>query len=547
MEQSILDSVLCVMVKPCNAKQMRSTLSQLGVMDTTKKATTYGQVVAIPITEMAFKHFTNASRIWPYQNIDDSLISVCITCGKISQITQEATSSNPSETCQCIQFKSFGFLNNITFHVAKIPLEKIRKKRLSPSQRLEDVLLMIFDNKKIPINDDMKEKFPKNWEIHGDLVLFPSNCFNNDIWNSMTVEDWQKVLVAVGGKRLARSRGGVHSDGFRTPNVELLLGDSGWVQHIDNGIRYSFDITKCMFSSGNITEKIRVANMNCDGETIVDLYAGIGYFTLPYLVHANAAFVHACEWNPNAIAALKRNLVLNKVQDRCTVYEGDNRQICPSEVADRVNLGLIPSSGAGWPVACKALKKKGGILHIHGNVTSLPATKNSSSLPQSSKLSMSPFVPESNALIDNSLAIERDVQMTESSLSYAFSVGHLEDKNLPSCNPENVPTKKAIPTCNLSNTSSTVANVKAQTSVDTSAHSSNDCHMLPDKKNSQQQSWKNWSYEVSQQIRQLCIEIKGGDWSTHVLHIEQVKSYAPHIDHVVVDLECRPIKPEETS
>ncbi|KAK6298374.1 hypothetical protein J4Q44_G00314290 [Coregonus suidteri] len=52
--------------------------------------------------------------------------------------------------------------------------------------------------------------------------------------------------------------------------------------------RYEFDVTRCMFSAGNITEKLRVASFNCSGETVVDLYAGIDYFTIPYLVHAGA-------------------------------------------------------------------------------------------------------------------------------------------------------------------------------------------------------------------------------------------------------------------
>ncbi len=55
-------------------------------------------------------------------------------------------------------------------------------------------------------------------------------------------------------------------------------------------------------------------------------------------------------------------------------------QVCPRGVADRVNLGLIPSSEDGWPVACAALKPQtGGMLHIHGNVTSHPRTKKTNS------------------------------------------------------------------------------------------------------------------------------------------------------------------------
>ena len=44
--------------------------------------------------------------------------------------------------------------------------------------------------------------------------------------------------------------------------------------------------------------------------------------------------------------------------------------------ADRVNLGLIPCSEEGWPVACAALRHStGGWLHIHGNVSRYVFTK----------------------------------------------------------------------------------------------------------------------------------------------------------------------------
>ena len=76
----------------------------------------------------------------------------------------------------------------------------------------------------------------------------------------------------------------------------------------------------------------------------MDLFAGIGYFTLTYLIHAKADKVFACEWNPEAVKALKLNLVKNKIEDtKCIVLEGDNRKTCPKNVADHVNLGLLPS------------------------------------------------------------------------------------------------------------------------------------------------------------------------------------------------------------
>ena len=57
------------------------------------------------------------------------------------------------------------------------------------------------------------------------------------------------------------------------------------------------------------------------------LISGIGYFTLPYLVHAKADSVYACEWNPNAVEALRRNLELNHMDSKCTVLPGDNKKV----------------------------------------------------------------------------------------------------------------------------------------------------------------------------------------------------------------------------
>jgi tRNA wybutosine-synthesizing protein 2 len=59
----------------------------------------------------------------------------------------------------------------------------------------------------------------------------------------------------------------------------------------------------------------------------MNLKKGIGYFTLVYLVHSKAKHVYACEWNPASCEALANNLKLNNCQGRCTILEGDNRQV----------------------------------------------------------------------------------------------------------------------------------------------------------------------------------------------------------------------------
>ena len=151
-------------------------------------------------------------------------------------------------------------------------------------------------------------------------------------------------------------------------------GSEGWVEVVENGISFSFDITRVMFCSGNCTERMRMARQTtARDQVIVDLYCGVGYYTLPFLVHAHAGHVYACEWNPHSVRALKENLVKAGVStERYTIHEGDNRVTVPSQeltnVADRVCLGLLPSSVAGWPLAVQCLRPTGGVFHVHENV-----------------------------------------------------------------------------------------------------------------------------------------------------------------------------------
>ena len=92
---------------------------------------------------------------------------------------------------------------------------------------------------------------------------------------------------------------------------------------------------------------------------IVDLYAGIGislcYF---YNGRANAC---ACLRNQSRLGgSFEKNLVENAVEDRCTVYLGDNAISGKKLIglADRVNLGLLPDSIKGYAIAVDCLNPR---------------------------------------------------------------------------------------------------------------------------------------------------------------------------------------------
>ena len=45
--------------------------------------------------------------------------------------------------------------------------------------------------------------------------------------------------------------------GMRDSRAVLLKGDSGWVTHVENGVSYTLDVTRCIFASGNGIERAR--------------------------------------------------------------------------------------------------------------------------------------------------------------------------------------------------------------------------------------------------------------------------------------------------
>jgi len=126
----------------------------------------------------------------------------------------------------------------------------------------------------------------------------------------------------------------------RIPDSELLYGTAGDVIHREQGFVFLIDPSKVMFSQGNRLEKVWMASRVRPGETVADMFAGIGYFSIP-MAHAGA-FVHAMEINPVACRYLAANARLNHVETRLNPECGDCRVLLKGEY-DRIIMGHFGS------------------------------------------------------------------------------------------------------------------------------------------------------------------------------------------------------------
>ena len=152
---------------------------------------------------------------------------------------------------------------------------------------------------------------------------------------------------------------------YRQPRVVRIAGDETETEVVEHGVRWRFDAARIMFAQGNRTERRRAGELVRPGETVVDLFAGIGYFTIP-AARAGARVVRAVEKNPIAVRYLCENVERNGVASRVDVVPGDNRTVpLPAAVADRVFLGYLPSSVPWIPRALELVRPTGAWLHVH--------------------------------------------------------------------------------------------------------------------------------------------------------------------------------------
>lgn len=154
---------------------------------------------------------------------------------------------------------------------------------------------------------------------------------------------------------------------YRTPDREIIVGSCTETVHKENGCLFKMDATKVMFSKGNMAERTLMSAYG-DDETVVDMFAGIGYFTIPIATHANPEKIVSIEMNPMAYEYLLKNIKLNHAENIVEPRNGDCMDVTPEGIADRVIMGYVGTTHKYLKPAINAVKSEGGVLHYHETV-----------------------------------------------------------------------------------------------------------------------------------------------------------------------------------
>ncbi|WP_126663869.1 class I SAM-dependent methyltransferase [Haloterrigena salifodinae] len=250
-------------------------------------------------------------------------------------------------------------------------------RQLEPEPRSPDLEDLLADR---GWTDTQLDAAPGSWAVIGSVILVtvPEGCPDE-------AELGEALLELHGEADSVLADEGIANDGaagtYREPRTRLIAGERDTdTIHTEHGTRYGLDPAKVMFSPGNQAERARMGELGSAAEHVFDMFAGIGYFTLP-MARAGAR-VTATEINPTAFRYLLENAVLNDVGDRVDAYMTDCRELAAELEADRVVMGYYGSGGSDGsdengddstrtdeaheflPDALEALVP-GGVVHYH--------------------------------------------------------------------------------------------------------------------------------------------------------------------------------------
>jgi tRNA (guanine37-N1)-methyltransferase len=156
---------------------------------------------------------------------------------------------------------------------------------------------------------------------------------------------------------------------FRLRRLEFIAGENKTSAiHRESECLFSVDLKECYFSPRLSYERMRITKQVKSGEVIVNMFAGVGCFSMIIAKHSKAEKVYSIDINPVAIRKMQENIRLNRAYEKVVPLLGDAKNIIEkrlSHVADRVLMPLPEKAFEYLPYASLTLKKHGGWIHYY--------------------------------------------------------------------------------------------------------------------------------------------------------------------------------------
>ena len=230
--------------------------------------------------------------------------------------------------------------------------------RLRPPRSLEDVL-----SGRMP--SELLVDLPKSFDIIGDIAIL-------DLNPELTLHEGevgQAIMQVHSNVRAVFAREGPVSGPDRVRPLHRAAGENRTeTRHREFGCLFKVDLSRVFFSPRLSTEHQRVAGSVRENEVVVDMFAGVGPFSILIAKWLETVEVNAIDSNPEATRLIEENARLNRVESKVHAWTGDANEIVSGHLKEQATRVIMnhPSVARDFiGTACGALRKAGGTIHYY--------------------------------------------------------------------------------------------------------------------------------------------------------------------------------------
>jgi len=220
------------------------------------------------------------------------------------------------------------------------------------------------------LDENTLTKLTKSYDLIGDAIIIriPPEVYQK---RNIIAEALHRIYPRV--RTIAAVPLYSHTDElYRTRDLEVIWGNESLeTTYRESGCIFTADLNQMFLSPRLSYERMRIARRVLPGERIINLFAGVGCFSILIAKVQPQTKIYSIDVNPQAYEYMKANVALNKVEGKVIPILGDAREEVErlEGVADRVLMPLPEYAHVFLLSAVRALKlsKKGetGVIHYY--------------------------------------------------------------------------------------------------------------------------------------------------------------------------------------
>jgi len=159
---------------------------------------------------------------------------------------------------------------------------------------------------------------------------------------------------------------------YRLRKLEFLSGENTPITHYkEHGSTFKVDVINTYFSPRLSTERLRISNLVSHDEVIVNMFGGVGTFSMVIARNNRSSKIYSIDSNPIAYDLCKENTEINKLSNNVFPILGDAKEIILKKlrgIATRVLMPLPEKAKEFVDSAVSSLVNSKGIVHYFAHV-----------------------------------------------------------------------------------------------------------------------------------------------------------------------------------